>query len=158
MTKYAITEVGRSNTYVYGVGFVICGNAEELTGGTADPSGNGWSDEAAEAFGEAAGVIRRAGFDYAEAGVFRDWNGGRYYRKAHVHAEWWRAPIEVEGEGDEAEEVVGDWERCEASDVPAEFRADAETAEGAALNHLADTMERLISEGCESLAEQDEAN
>lgn len=146
MAKYAITEVGRSNTYVYGVGFVICGNAEELAGGTEDPTGNGWSDEAAEAFGEAAGVIQRAGYDYADESAFRDWNGGRYYRKAHVHAEWWRAPVGVEGEGDEAEEVVGDWERCEASDVPAEFRTHAEEAEGAALNHLADALERLIAD------------
>lgn len=140
MAKYAITEVGRANTYVYGVGFVVCGNAEELSGGTADPTGNGWSDEAAEAFGEAAGVIRRAGYDYAEESAFRDWNGGRYHRKAHVHAEWWRAPIEVEGE------VDGDWERCESADVPAEFRTHAEAAEGAALNHLADALERLIAD------------
>lgn len=145
MAKYAITEVGRSNTHVYGVGFVICGNAEELAGGTADPTCNGWSDESAEAFDEAAGVIRRAGYDYTEASAFRDWNGGRYYRKAHVHTEWWRAPIEVEGEGDDSEEVDGDWERCESSDVPAEFRTHAEEAEGAALNRLAAAMERLIA-------------
>lgn len=145
MTKYTIVEVGRTDTHIYGVGFVICGNAEELTGGTADPSGNGWSDEAAEAFGEAAGVIQRAGYDYADESAFRDWNGGRYHLKAHVHAEWWRAPIEVEGEGDDSEEVDGDWKRCEATDVPAEFREDAETAEGAALNRLAETMARLIA-------------
>lgn len=151
MAKYAITEVGRTNTNVYGVGFVICGNAEELAGGTAAPSGNGWSDEAAEAFGEAAGVIRRAGYDYAEESAFRDWNGGRYYRKSHVHAEWWRAP--VGGEGDE--DVVGDWERCEAADVPAEFRTHAAEAEGAALNHLAAAMERLMDAACADSADVD---
>lgn len=140
-------ETGSTDTAVYAASMIVCGNAEEIAGaGRADPTGNGWADEAREAHAAAVAVIQKAGYDYATESNFRDWNGGRYYRKAQVHVRWWRAALEVETDEDGETEVVGAFRPCDESEVPTECRSDAEEVADKALFAMAATMERLMEE------------
>ena len=77
----SIKEVGRTETQAYGVKFVVCINDEVISESLdwgEDLTGNGWSDEAREAHGNAARVLYDAGFDYESEGRFAKYNGGPY--------------------------------------------------------------------------------
>lgn len=135
-----IKEIGRNETTIYGARLAVCGNAEVMSGGEQDPTGNGWRDEAAEAFRAATGVITAAGFDYKEVREFRAYNGGP--RKQLVEVDFFAAQIEVDEDGEERDgEYRAIWiEGPGATPVPEEIRAEVERVAAAAIDAMSSLM------------------